>query len=75
MESASKTDHELLYQGIAARAFERHFNLDDCVEVQGASFEDGLLQIDLVRRIPEAIKPRQITIGPGGEQAKLKAAA
>jgi molecular chaperone IbpA len=75
MESASKTDHELLYQGIASRPFERHFNLDDYVEVQGASFEDGLLQIDLVRRIPEAMKPRQIAIGPGGEQAKLKAAA
>ena len=75
MESASKTDHELLYQGIAARPFERHFNLDDYVEVQGASFEDGLLQVDLVRRIPEAMKPRQIAIGAGGEQAKLNAAA
>ena len=75
MELASKADHELLYQGIAARPFERHFNLDDYVEVQGASFEDGLLQVDLVRRIPEAMKPRQIAIGAGGEQAKLKTAA
>jgi len=73
MEPASKA--ELLYQGISARPFERHFNLDDHVEVQGASFENGLLQVDLVRRIPEAMKPRKIAIRAGGEQPKLKAAA
>jgi molecular chaperone IbpA len=75
MEPASKTEHELLYQGISARPFQRHFNLDDHVEVQGASFENGLLQVDLVRRIPEAMKPRNIAIRTGGEQPKLKAAA
>jgi molecular chaperone IbpA len=75
MEAASKTDHEVLYQGISARPFARNFNLDDHVEVQGASFENGLLQVDLVRRVPEAMKPRKIAIRTGGDQSKLKAAA
>jgi molecular chaperone IbpA len=57
---------EVLYQGISARPFERHFSLDDHVEVKGASFENGLLQVDLVRRIPEAMKPRKIAIGQSG---------
>ena len=66
---------DLLYQGISARPFERKFSLDDYVEVQGASFENGLLQVDLVRRIPEAMKPRTIAIRAGGDQPRLKAAA
>ena len=76
-EAISTTStQEVLYHGISARPFERSFNLDDHVEVQGASFENGLLQVDLVRRIPEAMKPRKIQIrGAGGEQPKLKAAA
>ena len=53
---------EVLYQGIAARAFERQFQLADYVQVKGASLENGLLHVDLVREIPEAKKPRQITI-------------
>ena len=52
-----------LYRGIAARSFERRFNLADFVEVAGATFKDGLLHIDLVRRVPEAMKPRRIDIG------------
>jgi molecular chaperone IbpA len=55
--------HEYLYQGISARPFERRFSLADHVEVAGASYEHGLLQIDLVRRLPEAMKPRRIEIG------------
>jgi molecular chaperone IbpA len=54
-----------LYQGIAARAFERAFQLADHVQVKGASLENGLLHVDLVREIPEAKKPRQIAIGNG----------
>ena len=54
---------EVLHQGIAARAFERVFQLADYVQVNGASLENGLLHIDLVREIPEAKKPRQIAIG------------
>jgi len=60
---------ETLYQGIAARAFERVFQLADHVQVKGASLENGLLHVDLVREIPEAKKPRQIAIGNG--QAKV----
>jgi molecular chaperone IbpA len=56
---------EVLYQGIAARAFERVFQLADYVVVKGASLENGLLHVDLVREIPEAKKPRQIAIGNG----------
>jgi molecular chaperone IbpA len=53
---------EMVYQGIAARAFERRFQLADFVQVTGASLENGLLHIDLVREIPEAKKPRLIKI-------------
>ena len=60
---------EVLHQGIAARAFERRFQLADYVQVTGASLENGLLHIDLVREIPEAKKPRQIAIG--GKPAKV----
>jgi molecular chaperone IbpA len=55
--------HEYLYQGISARPFERRFSLADYIEVDGASYEHGLLQIDLVRRVPETMKPRKIDIG------------
>ncbi|HEX5780155.1 MAG TPA: Hsp20 family protein [Xanthobacteraceae bacterium] len=66
---------EVLYQGIAARAFERRFQLADHVTVQGASLENGLLHVDLVREIPEAMKPRQIPIGKGKViEAQAKAA-
>ncbi|WP_137043429.1 Hsp20 family protein [Pseudolabrys sp. FHR47] len=54
---------EVLYQGIAARAFERVFQLADYVTVKNAALENGLLHVDLVREIPEAKKPRQIPIG------------
>lgn len=56
---------EVLYQGIAARAFERRFQLADHVEVRGASLANGLLHVDLVREIPEAMKPRTIPIAAG----------
>ena len=53
---------EVLYRGIAARAFERAFQLADFVVVKNASLENGLLHVDLVREIPEAKKPRNIPI-------------
>jgi molecular chaperone IbpA len=56
---------EVLYQGIAARAFERRFQLADHVLVTGARLENGLLHVDLVREIPETQRPRQIPIGGG----------
>ena len=60
-ETESKSN--VLYQGIAARAFERRFQLADHVHATGAKLENGLLHVDLVREIPEAQKPRQIPIG------------
>lgn len=57
--------HDYLHHGIAARAFERHFSLEDYVEVEGASLENGLLVIDLVRKLPEAMKLRRIEINSG----------
>jgi len=65
---------EYLHQGISARSFERQFNLEDHVEVEGASFENGLLQIELARRIPEAMKPRRIEINgsPARKNEKMK---
>jgi molecular chaperone IbpA len=53
---------EYLYRGIAKRAFERRFQLADHVEVQAASLKNGLLHIDLLRSIPETMKPRKIAI-------------
>src|SRR5208337_3456180 len=56
---------DVIYQGIAARAFERVFQLADFVQVKGAKLENGLLHVDLVREIPEAKKPRSIPISNG----------
>jgi molecular chaperone IbpA len=53
---------DVLYQGIAARTFERSFQLADYVKVKGASLENGLLHVDLVREIPEAMRPRAVPI-------------
>jgi molecular chaperone IbpA len=61
---------EVLYQGIAARAFERVFQLADHVLVKGAKLENGLLHVELAREIPEAKKPRQIPIGNGEAAAQ-----
>lgn len=67
--SASKEpeqdERQYLHQGIAARNFERRFQLADHVEVKAATFENGLLHIDLKREIPEAMKPRTIEIDDG----------
>jgi molecular chaperone IbpA len=62
---------EVLYQGIAGRAFERQFQLADFVQVKGAALENGLLHVDLVREIPEAKKPRQIAINGKASQPKV----
>ncbi|MCT8868185.1 MULTISPECIES: Hsp20 family protein [Shewanella] len=61
-KAESQTERKYLYQGIAERGFERTFQLADYVTVLGASLENGLLNIDLVREIPEALKPRKIEI-------------
>ena len=56
------TERTFLHRGIATRAFERRFHLADHVKVTGASHVDGMLHIDLVREVPEALKPRRIEI-------------
>ncbi|RYG02832.1 MAG: Hsp20 family protein [Chitinophagaceae bacterium] len=58
----SPNGRKFLYQGIAARSFERKFNLADHVEVTGAQLNNGLLAIQLVKQIPEAMKPKTISI-------------
>jgi molecular chaperone IbpA len=63
---------DVLYQGIAARTFERSFQLADHVEVKGANLENGLLHVDLVREIPEAMKPRAIPIASSSKLLEVK---
>ncbi|KTR84846.1 heat-shock protein [Novosphingobium barchaimii] len=75
------TEGEMLHVGIAQRGFERRFELADYVRVQNADLADGLLMIDLVREVPEAMKPKKIAIGGNtlsvvdGGQDKDEAAA
>ncbi|MGE3144067.1 MAG: Hsp20 family protein [Pseudorhodoplanes sp.] len=74
-EKQQKSDEvsaETLYQGIAARAFERVFQLADFVQVKGAGLENGLLHVDLVREIPEAKKPRSIPINGRTIESKVE---
>ena len=59
---AEKPEREFLYHGISSRPFKRQFNLADYVQVKRAAFDNGLLQIELVRDVPEAMKPRRISI-------------
>jgi molecular chaperone IbpA len=77
-KKADNADREFLYRGISARPFKRQFSLADYVQVKGASFENGLLRIGLLREIPEAMKPRQIAINGGsmseGHHLEAKAA-
>lgn len=62
-KAAEDKGRQFLHRGIAARSFERRFQLADYVEVKGADLENGLLHIDLVRNLPERMKPRTISIG------------
>ena len=62
-EESEQHGSEYIYRGIANRSFERRFALADHIRVQGADLKDGLLAIELVREIPEAMKPRKIDIG------------
>ena len=77
-KAAEKEERRFLHRGISARSFKRQFTLADHVEVKGARFENGLLIIDLMREIPEAMKPRRIPIGEasssGARQIEAKAA-
>ncbi len=68
-------ENRFLHQGIAARAFERRFQLADHVEVVSANIENGLLHIDLKRELPEAMKPRTITVSKSGQKKVAHKAA
>ena len=66
---------EYLHRGIAQRGFERRFQLADHVEVKGADLVDGLLHIDLVRNLPDSMKPRTVEIGQDSGSTLLEASA
>ena len=70
-----KGEHHYLYQGISARPFRRQFSLADYVQVRGASWDKGLLQLDLVREVPEELRPRRIEITAWPEKQPKAAAA
>ena len=61
-KAKDETQRTYLHRGIATRAFEKRFQLADHVRVTGALHENGMLHIDLIREVPEALKPRQIEI-------------
>jgi molecular chaperone IbpA len=69
---AEKGSPQYLYQGISSRPFRRKFNLAEYVEVKGASFENGMLKVDLVREIPEAMKPRRIAIDAASNHQQVE---
>lgn len=72
-EEKGEAERNYLYRGIAERNFRRQFKLADHIRVTGATMENGLLHIDLVREIPEAMKPRQIAVN-GKSNRLLKSA-
>jgi molecular chaperone IbpA len=72
-EGAEADAREFLHRGIAKRAFERRFQLADTIKVTGASYNDGLLNIQLVREVPEHKKPRNIAIGGGDQPQTIEA--
>ena len=69
-KEASETQNSFLHQGIANRSFERKFNLADHIEVVGADLQNGLLAINLVKEVPEAMKPKSIAINSANKTAE-----
>lgn len=74
-KSAEDTPRSFLHRGIATRAFERRFALADHVRVEGANHENGMLHIDLIRELPEAMKPRRIEIAAPHKAEAIEAKA
>ena len=70
-EESENRGQDYVYRGIATRSFERRFALADHIQVRGADLKDGLLAIELVREIPEAMKPRKIDIGGSQERSAI----
>lgn len=73
-ERAEDENREFIHRGIGTRAFERRFELADTIKVTGAGFENGLLNIELKREVPEEKKPRKIEIGGSSEPRTIEAA-
>jgi molecular chaperone IbpA len=71
-DAADKSEGKFLHRGIAARAFERRFELADHISVTNASLENGLLHVELQREVPEAMKPRIIEIVNAGTSQRLE---
>jgi molecular chaperone IbpA len=69
-EETEERGSDYIYRGIANRSFERRFALADHIQVKGADLKDGLLAIELVREIPEAMKPKKINIGGSQRQER-----
>jgi molecular chaperone IbpA len=67
-EEQTQEGTTMLYRGIAKRAFEHRFELADTIKVKDATLENGVLSVELVREVPEHLKPRQIKIGSGKRQ-------
>ena len=72
-KTAESKDREYLHRGIATRSFERRFQLADHVEVKDADLTDGLLNIGLVRNVPERMKPRTVEIGSTSSAPQIEA--
>ena len=72
IEKPEDDSRTYLHRGIATRSFERRFDLADHIRVSGASIENGLLHIALVREVPEAMKPRKIAIAGGGDAKAIE---
>jgi molecular chaperone IbpA len=70
-----RKERQFLHRGIAERSFERRFQLADYVEVAGAQLRDGLLHIDLVRNLPERMRPRKIEIASSVQPKQVEAGA
>jgi molecular chaperone IbpA len=73
-QKGDENGSEYVHRGIANRSFERRFALADHIQVRGADLKDGMLSIELVREIPEAMKPRAIEIG-GGQAEQIETTA
>ena len=74
-DESEETGTDYIYRGIANRSFERRFALADHIQVKGADLKDGLLAVELVREIPEAMKPRKIAIGGAAPATRIEAKA
>ena len=73
-DEVQPAERTFLHRGIAKRAFERRFQLADVIKVTGASFENGLLNVELKREVPEHKKPRKVEIGQDGQMIEGEAA-